>query len=203
MTKATSGADRILRERLAVLEAEANQRRYNQLAEFQPYAPQEQFITLGATKSERAFIASNQSGKSHVGAVEVAAHLTGRYPKSWSGRRFDRAVRVWACGVSALAVRDIQQKKLFGPPGTEPGSGIIPKDLIIGKPTASHGVSEAFDTARVQAYQWRHKFGSRSSRTNKARQNFRAKVWMRFVWTKFALWKFIMNALRASVSSAE
>ena len=142
--------DRILRERLAVLEAEARSRRYNQLAEFQPHPPQAEFISLGATKRERAFIASNQSGKSHVGAIETAAHLTGRYPKSWTGRRFDRPVRAWACGVSALAVRDIQQKKLFGPPGTEPGSGLIPKDLIVGKPTSSHGVSEAFDTARIR-----------------------------------------------------
>src|SRR5262249_14337278 len=31
-----------------------------------------------------------------------------------------------------------------------PGSGLLPKDLIIGKPTSSHGISEAFDTARVK-----------------------------------------------------
>ena len=59
-------------------------------------------------------------------------------------------MRIWACGVSGLSVRNTQQTKLFGPPGTEPGTGIIPKDLIIGKPTASHGVSEAFDTARIR-----------------------------------------------------
>lgn len=142
--------DRVLRERLSVLEAEARQRRYNQLAEFVPHEPQAQFIALSAIKREIAFIASNQAGKSHCGATMTAAWLTGRYPKSWTGRRFDRPVRMWACGVSALAVRDIQQKKLFGPPGTEPGTGIIPKDLIIGKPTSSHGVSEAFDTARIR-----------------------------------------------------
>jgi hypothetical protein len=146
----SSKSDRILRERLAVLEAEANQRRYNQLAEFQPHPPQAQFIDLGRTKREVAFVASNQNGKSHVGAIAIAAHATGRYPKSWTGRRFDRPVRLWACRVSGLSVRDTQQKKLFGPPGTEPGSGIIPKDLIIGKPTSSHGVSEAFDTARIR-----------------------------------------------------
>jgi phage terminase large subunit-like protein len=142
--------DRILRDRLKVLEAETASRRYNQLAEFQPHPPQKEFITLGASKRERAFIASNQSGKSHVGAIETAAHLTGRYPKSWTGRRWDRPVRMWACGVSAQAVRDIQQKKLFGQPGTEPGSGLIPKDLIVGKPTSSHSISEGFDTAQVR-----------------------------------------------------
>jgi phage terminase large subunit-like protein len=142
--------DRVLRERLAVLEAEARQRRYNQLAEFQPHPPQAEFIALGATKRERAFIASNQSGKSHVGAIETAAHLTGRYPNSWNGRRFDRPVRMWSCGVSGMAVRDTPQVKLFGPVGTEPGSGLLPKDLVIGKPTSSHGVAEAYDTARVK-----------------------------------------------------
>ena len=83
----SSKEDRILRERLAVLEAEANQRRYNQLAEFQPTPPQAQFIEPGATKDEVAFVASNQFGKSHVGAISMAAHATGRYPKSWRGRR--------------------------------------------------------------------------------------------------------------------
>ncbi len=139
--------DRILRERLAVLEAEANQRRYNQLAEFQPHPPQAKFIELGRTKREVAFVAS-KSGKSHVGAIAIAAHATGRYPKSWTGRRFDRPQngRRYRRAMPWAHAR----KKLFGSPGTEPGSGIIPKDQIIGKPTASHGVSEAFDTARIR-----------------------------------------------------
>jgi phage terminase large subunit-like protein len=159
----SASEDRILKDRLAILEAEAKQRRYNQLAEFTPFPPQEQLISLGVTKRERAFIASNQSGKSHVGAVETAAHLTGIYPKSWTGRRFDKPVRVWACGVSAMAVRDIQQKKLFGPPGTEPGTGLIPKELIIGRPTSSHSAPNAFDTAHV-----RHIGGGISSLTFKS-----------------------------------
>jgi hypothetical protein len=119
----TEREDDILLARMRVLEEEARARRYNQLAEFVPFSPQAEFIKLGATKTERAFIANNQGGKSHVGAIELAAHLTGRYPKSWEGKRFERPIRAWAAGVSALAVRDIQQKKLFGQPGTEPGSG--------------------------------------------------------------------------------
>jgi phage terminase large subunit-like protein len=159
----TQREDDILLSRMRVLEEEARARRYNQLAEFVPFAPQAEFIKHTADKREIAFIASNQSGKSHCGAIMTAAFLTGIYPKGWNGRRFDRPVRMWACGVSALAVRDILQKKLFGQPGTEPGSGLIPKDRIIGKPTASHGVSEAFDTARI-----RHLSGGISTLTFKS-----------------------------------
>ena len=142
--------DDVLLARMRVLEEEARARRYNQLAEFQPHPPQREFIKHTADKRETAFVASNQSGKSHCGAIMTAAFLTGIFPRGWEGRRWDRPVRMFAAGVSGLAVRDILQKKLFGPPGTEPGSGLIPRDKIIGRPSSSHGVAEAYDTARIR-----------------------------------------------------
>ena len=112
------------------------------------------------------------------------------------------------CGVSALAVRDTQQKKLFGPPGTEPGSGIIPKDLIIGKPTSSHGVSEAFDTARI-----RHISGGISTITFKSYEMGATKFQDESVdaisldeicpMDIYNEWIFTMNAWRASASPPE
>jgi hypothetical protein len=55
-------------------------RRHNKLQQFRPYAKQQEFFELGATKRERMFNAGNQLGKSDAGAYETACHVTGIYP---------------------------------------------------------------------------------------------------------------------------
>lgn len=118
---------------------------------FEPYPKQQEFFTLGLIKRERLLIAGNQLGKSEAGAYEMALHLTGLYPVIWNGRRFDRPVRAWACGVSGVAVRDIQQSKLCGPPGVDEafGTGMIPRECILDKSLA-RGVTDAYDTIQVR-----------------------------------------------------
>ena len=125
--------------------------RYHKLELFRPYPKQLEFFEMGATKRERMFRAGNQEGKTEGGGYEFALHLTGRYPPWWKGHRFHRPIRSWMCGESAVSVRDIQQAKLFGTPGVpeDLGTGFIPKDCIIST-TASHGATNAFDTAVVR-----------------------------------------------------
>jgi phage terminase large subunit-like protein len=145
--------------------------RYHKLEMFQPYPKQAEFFEMGATKSERMFRAGNQQGKSEAGAFELACHLTGRYPAWWKGHRFHRPIRSWMCGESSTSVRDIQQAKLFGTPGVpeDLGTGFIPKECIIGA-TASHGATEAYDTAKV-----RHITGGTSTLTEKSYEQGRLK----------------------------
>jgi hypothetical protein len=56
------------------------------------YPKHTEFFAAGAEHQERAFIAGNRAGKSTAAAFELTAHLTGRYPAWWPGRRFSRPV---------------------------------------------------------------------------------------------------------------
>jgi len=141
-----------LQETLAGLEALDYQKTYRQFFQFEPYPKQREFLDAGATKRERLLIAGNQNGKTHTGAFEIACHLTGLYPEWWQGRRFDRPVKVWVCGETSLVVRDVQQKKLCGEPGVDSafGTGMIPKDLFVDKPSLARGITDAYDTIQVR-----------------------------------------------------
>jgi phage terminase large subunit-like protein len=106
------------------------------------------FFAAGAEQMERALIGANRSGKSTSAAYEVTAHLTGRYPPWWRGRRFNRPVVCWAAGVDAKSVRETIQIGLFGEEG-KVGTGMIPADAIVST-TRRSGVSGAFDTALIR-----------------------------------------------------
>lgn len=127
-------------------------RRYRTIDFFQPYEKQREFFDASFNHREVLFMAGNQLGKTEAGAAAVAYHLTGDYPADWLGRRFTKPVMVWAAGEDSTVVRDVQQKKLCGEPGVDVafGSGLIPRECFIQKPTLAHGVSGAFDTVQVQ-----------------------------------------------------
>lgn len=89
-----------------------------------------EFFRLGASKSERLFLAANRVGKTEgAGGYELACHLTGRYPAWWQGRRFGKANTWWAAGDTRETVRDILQLKLLGPRGQH-GTGLLPRESI-------------------------------------------------------------------------
>jgi phage terminase large subunit-like protein len=173
----TARKDEVLR----LLEAQVKAKRANKMLSFAPYERQVQFFEMGATKRERLLMAGTQVGKSEAGAFEAAAHLTGRYPKWWSGVRFDHPVKAWAAGEGGALVRDVSQAKLAGTPGSEEafGTGMIPKALLLSK-SASHGVSDAYDNIKV-----RHVSGGVSTLHFKSYDQGRAKfqsATLDFVW---------------------
>lgn len=141
-----------LKEILSGLEALDYRRTYQQFYDFRPYAKQKEFLAAGSAFSERLLIAGNQNGKTHIGAYEAACHLTGLYPDDWKGRRFAKPTRGWIAGETSLVVRDVQQKKLCGEPGVVDlfGTGLIPKDLFVDKPSLARGVTDAYDTIQVR-----------------------------------------------------
>src|SRR5438067_810784 len=57
-----------------------------------------QFFAAGRTYRQRGFVAGNRTGKTDAGAFEMTLHLTGEYPAWWEGRRFNKAIKAWACG---------------------------------------------------------------------------------------------------------
>src|SRR4029077_20048140 len=86
------------------------------------------------------------------------------------------------CGITSLVVRDVQQRLLCGPPGVDEmfGTGFIPLENFIGKPSLARGVTDAFDTIQV-----RHKSGGvsllRFKSYEQGREKFQADT-LDFVW---------------------
>jgi phage terminase large subunit-like protein len=108
------------------------------------------FFEAGKAHRERAVIAGNRVGKTEgCGGYEVALHLTGLYPAWWPGRRFDRPVNVLCGGDTATTTRDIIVRKMLGLK-EDRGTGLIPRDNIIGRPTPAPGIPDHVDVARVR-----------------------------------------------------
>jgi len=96
-------------------------------------------------------MASNRFGKTQCGAAEGAIHLTGIYPDWWTGKRFDKPIRMWAAGVTNESTRDVVQEKLLGPPARreEWGTGFIPASAI-GEVSLARGTPDLIDTVAVR-----------------------------------------------------
>jgi phage terminase large subunit-like protein len=123
------------------------------------YEWQLDFVASTKDHFESCLCAANQIGKSLTGCAIDAFHLTGDYPDTWPGHRFDYAPLVWCLGYSMEKTRDLLQKKLFGEykPGEGFEGGLVPKDRIVGWETAG-GVANAMRTVRVK-----HASGGESS----------------------------------------
>ena len=115
---------------------------------------QKHLAFFASRERERLMIAANRIGKTQAGAYETTAHLTGLYPKWWTGRTFSEPVSWWAAGDTSKTVRDIGQLELLGPMN-DIGSGFIPRHLIehfSRKP----GVTDAVETIWVKHVEKEH-----------------------------------------------
>jgi phage terminase large subunit-like protein len=141
-----------LRRTLEALEALNARRIFARFYYFDPHPKQREHLAKGRLKRERLLMAGNRQGKTETGAFEAACHLTGEYPAWWEGYKSLKPTIGWVAGETSLAVRDVLQKKLCGDPGVEPafGSGMIPRDRLVDKTLARHGVADAFDTIQVK-----------------------------------------------------
>lgn len=113
------------------------------------YQKHTEFFGAGDKFLERGAIAANRTGKTTLSVYETTCHLTGLYPSWWKGKRFDHAVNWWAASDTSETTRDILQLEFMGPIN-ELGTGMIPKNLIIGDPTRRRGVSDAIDTVFIK-----------------------------------------------------
>lgn len=121
----------------------------NRLFDYKPYDYQIKFHNSNAT--QKLLMAGNRVGKSLCGAMEMAIHLTGKYPDWWEGRKFGRPIRAWAGGVSNETTRDVCQKELVGQPDdpSARGTGSIPIDDI-GETVRKAGVPNAMNSLVVR-----------------------------------------------------
>lgn len=144
-------------ELLKALEVLATHQKYNKFetmfrddGEFSrdKYKKHMEYIEAGASYRERLFMAGNRVGKSELGAYELTCHATGKYPKWWNGKKFNRPVAAWIGGDTATTVRDILQRKLLGDIG-DFGSGMLRKEDIVETKTRRN-VPDAIETIRVR-----------------------------------------------------
>ena len=140
-------------DRLDLLEralaAEAKRRlATNVLSRYRPYRKQETFHELGRTCRERLLRAGNQQGKTFAGAMELALHLTGRYPVWWRGRRFDAPIDAWAACDTGETTRDNPQRALLGPVASW-GTGALPGEAIVDV-KRGRGVADLADMVSVR-----------------------------------------------------
>ena len=121
-------------EYLQVLQKYEEIKKYNQLHFFKPYEFQKKFYQKGKDVNVRALIAANRCGKTFSAAMEIAMHLTGKYPDWWEGRKWDRPIRSVATSVTSSQVRDVLQKEFVGTANRdltdEIGTGAIPREDI-------------------------------------------------------------------------
>ena len=122
-----------LAKKLEIVQELERRKAYEKISNYDPLPYQDQFHETGRKNNQRLLMAANRIGKSYCGAAEMAFHLTGLYPKWWTGKRYDKCITAWACGVSNETTRDIVQNELCGTPEDSEawGTGMIPKDLIV------------------------------------------------------------------------
>ena len=116
----------------------------------------------GKTFKERCFMGGNGTGKTWgVASYELTCHLTGDYPHWWVGRVFDGPISAWVAGDTRETVRDIIQAKLLGEVSkmgdAALGTGMIPRDRIVGEPKYIQNTNKAADYVVV-----RHNSGGNS-----------------------------------------
>jgi len=139
---------RLARQTLSSSERRKKYRKIDFLDQSYWYPSQRAFFMAGSSGvHQRLIYGGNQSGKTLSAAFEVALHLTGDYPHWWTGKRFNKPIRVWAVGESGQLVRDTLQKKLCG--DDEFGTGMVPLESFGKKPVMVPGGTGAVDTMFV------------------------------------------------------
>jgi phage terminase large subunit-like protein len=109
------------------------------------YEPQLKFFADGVKYHQRLIRGGNQVGKSFAAAFEASCHMTGQYPKWWTGRKLTKPTRGWIIGPTAQLVRDGPQRQLCSRQG-EFGTGTIPLASFAGKPVMVPGGTRSIDT---------------------------------------------------------
>ena len=139
-------------EYITLLEEKVRRKRDNEISNRYAglYDWQREFAASTAKYYESCLCAANQIGKTHLGTLIDAVHLTGDYPDDWEGHKFRQAPMCWGLGYSMEKTRDLLQTALFGNlVGGKFTGGLIPASRIISHESAT-GTPNACRTVRVK-----------------------------------------------------
>ena len=80
-------------------------------------------------------ISGNRVGKTYSICAIVSMHLTGNYPKWYTGKRFEGPIKAYFAGEDSKHNRGVPQEFLFGTSNRaitgEIGTGLIPRDAMV------------------------------------------------------------------------
>jgi phage terminase large subunit-like protein len=123
----------------------AKDMQYNTLKWFRPFKYQSEFFETGSRFTRRGMIAANRAGKTVASTYEAAYHLTGRYPKNWKGKVWDKPIIAMCSGESWEQVAKTLQSKLLGCDDIKQsyklGTGSIPLECIDDKSYRTDGAN--------------------------------------------------------------
>ena len=111
-------------------------------------------LNAGSKHRFRVAFGGNRTGKTYLGAYEMALHLTGLYPHWWEGRRWEHPILAWACGTKSIKTRDVNQKLLLGSLRSVGGittaqGGFIPTRMM-GRMVRKSGITDAIDKVTIR-----------------------------------------------------
>jgi phage terminase large subunit-like protein len=151
-------ANQVRRQAKRMLTELEYRKKYRRLDYYRPNPKQLAFHNLIAP--ERMFRAGNQLGKTHCVGAQLAFDALGRYPDWYQGRRFETPPPIerpfdflgWVASTTSTTTRDGAQTKLLGDVRQQDGlgTGMIPLDNIVGRPTMARGISDFVDTVNLQ-----------------------------------------------------
>jgi phage terminase large subunit-like protein len=129
--------------------------KYRRIDFYRPNPKQREFHNLIAT--ERMLRAGNQQGKTQAASAQMTMDALGLYPDNWyTGRRFMAPPKIerpydfigWYGCTTSLKTRDGAQVKLLGDIRQQGGlgTGLLPLDNIVGRPTMARGITDFVDT---------------------------------------------------------
>lgn len=132
--------------------------KYRRIDFYKPNDKQREFHNLHAT--EIMLRAGNQNGKTHAAGAQMTMDAIALYPDWYEGRRFVKPPAIerplefmgWAACTTSTKTRDGAQLKLLGPIRDQDGlgTGLIPLDNIVGRPTMARGISDFVDTVSLR-----------------------------------------------------
>ena len=131
--------------------------KYRRIDFYRPNDKQREFHNLHAT--EAMLRAGNQNGKTHAAGAQMTMDACALYPEWYEGRKFLKPPPIerpidfmgWAACTTSEKTRDGAQSKLLGPIRDSGGlgTGLIPLDNIVGRPTMARGISDFVDSVSL------------------------------------------------------
>lgn len=137
-----------LDELINILELTAEDVKYNKFKYWFPksgeyardkYPKYIKFINATSRYSQTCLSGPNRMGKTETLCFILTAHLTGLYPDWWMGKKSYTPTKCWAVGLTSEKVAEVFEAGLLGENLDDIGTGMIPRDLLIGKPVKKPG----------------------------------------------------------------
>lgn len=128
--------------------------KYRRIDFYRPNFKQEEFHNLRCV--EKMIRAGNQLGKTQCAAAQMTMDALSLYPDWYKGKQFIERPKIerphdfvgWYGCTTSEKTRDGAQVKLLGDIRQEGGlgTGLIPLDNLVGRPTMARGISDLVDT---------------------------------------------------------